>query len=160
MPLFRLTSTRGKFPLCGRRCATANLWLLWLSWKIWRKSSHVLMMEMGELWSYGALVMGVIKIDSTALVCGSGAAFPACFCPTVEFINAKPASSSWRRESFEVLQLRAQGYKFEVVSHPGVTAMVTSGIFTWRNTEWKWKELFANTRVCSPEDHYHNHQND
>lgn len=45
--------------------------LLWLSWKIPRKSSHVLMMETGELWSYGVLVMGVIKIDSDALICGA-----------------------------------------------------------------------------------------
>ncbi len=49
--------------------------LLWLSWKIPRKSSHVLMMERGELWSYGVLIMGVIKIDSNALVCGSCGAF-------------------------------------------------------------------------------------
>ncbi len=50
----------------------------------------------------------------------------------VEIFNAKLASSSWRRESFEVLQLRVRaGYKFEVMSHPGVTATVTSGFFTW-----------------------------
>ncbi len=42
--------------------------LLWLSWKIPRKSSHVLMMERGELWSYGVLIIGVIKIDSNAVV--------------------------------------------------------------------------------------------
>lgn len=68
--IFRSTRTRGNFPLWSPP-HFSRPWLLWLSWKMPRKSSHVLMMEMGELWSYGALVMGVIKTDSNVLVWGS-----------------------------------------------------------------------------------------
>lgn len=107
-------------------------WLLWISWNIPRKSSHVLMMERGELWSYGALVMGVIKIDSNALVYGSCGAFFRLAVPQWSSSMQSLRAPAGGGKVLKCCSCEYEYDKFEVMSHPGVTATVTSGFFTWR----------------------------
>ncbi len=98
MPLFHLTSTRGNFPfvVCAElRQTSAALTFMKDPEKI---LSCINDRGGGGLWSYGVLVMGVIKVDSNALVCGSCGAFLRVLVP-------------WWRSSMQSLRAPAGGGK-------------------------------------------------